>query len=142
NWKRVHRITLYGFLYSTAIMLFFAGLIFLFAEYGIKLFIQEPNAVKFGTDYLKTIAFFYPFLGINFILNGAVRAAGAMTQVLILNVISFWVLRFPLTYLFAEKFGEQGIGYGMGMSFFISSIFAILYYRYGKWRQKEVIKVR
>lgn len=142
NWKRVHRITLYGFLYSTAVMLFFAVLIFLFAEYGIKLFIKESSAVSFGTEYLKIIAFLYPFLGINFILNGTVRAAGAMMQVLILNLISFWLLRFPLTYLFAAQFGQQGIGYGMGMSFFISSIFAFLYYRYGKWRQKEVIKAR
>ena len=142
NWKRVNKITRYGFFYSSAIMLFFAVLIFLFAEYGIKLFIQEPAAVNFGTEYLKIIAFLYPFLGINFILNGTVRASGAMFQVLVLNFISFWILRFPLTYLFAEQFGQQGIGYGMGMSFFISSIIAFLYYHFGKWRQKEVIKAQ
>lgn len=140
NWKRVSKITRYGFFYSSVIMLFFSVLIFIFAESGIKLFIQEPAAVNFGTEYLKKIAFLYPFLGINFILNGTVRASGAMFQVLVLNFISFWILRFPLTYLFAEQFGQQGIGYGMGMSFFISSIIAFLYYHFGKWRQKEVIK--
>src|SRR5690625_1563 len=142
NWNRVHKITLYGFLYSSAIMLLFAVLIFVFAEYGIRLFIQEPAAVQFGTEYLKIIAFLYPFLGINFILNGTVRASGAMFQVLVLNFISFWVLRFPLTYFFAEQFGQSGIGYGMGMSYFISSIVAFLYYRYGNWRHKDVIKAR
>ncbi|HEY4553821.1 MAG TPA: MATE family efflux transporter, partial [Bacillaceae bacterium] len=91
-------------------------------------------------QYLKTIAFFYPFLSINFILNGAVRASGAMFQVLVLNIISFWVLRYPLTYLFSGWFGDEGIAYGMGTSFVISSVFAILYYRFGGWRKQKVFK--
>lgn len=135
RWDRVHRITLYGFIYNLGVMLVLALLIVLFADFGIRLFIQEPDATKFGTDYLKMIAFFYPFLGINFILNGAVRAAGAMFQVLILNIISFWVLRYPATYFFAATFGEKGIALGMAASFVISSILAFLYYKYGKWRQ-------
>ncbi|WP_440894993.1 MATE family efflux transporter [Amphibacillus sp. Q70] len=142
NWSRVHRITGYGFIYSTTIMLVFALLIFSFADYGIHLFIRDSEAVKFGTMHLKTIAFLYPFLGINFILNGAVRASGAMFQVLMLNIISFWVLRYPLTYLLASQFGERGISFGFGTSFLISSIFAFLYYRYGKWRQAEVIRAQ
>jgi Na+-driven multidrug efflux pump len=37
-------------------------------------------------------------------------------------------------------FGEQGISYGMGLSFMISSVFAFLYYRYGKWDKKAMIQ--
>lgn len=80
----------------------------------------------------------FSFLGVNFILNGIVRASGAMYQVLLLNIISFWVLRFPLTYLFALFYEEDGIALGMGVSFIISSVLASLYYRYGRWRNKEL----
>ncbi|MET3576865.1 MATE family efflux transporter [Bhargavaea ullalensis] len=139
NWDRVARITKYGFLFNLVAMLILAAVLFLFAEFGIGLFIDEPEAVAFGADYLKMIAFFYPFLGINFILNGTVRAAGAMFQVLVLNIISFWVLRYPLTWLLAGWYGEKGIALGMGISFAISSIAAFLYYRYGGWRQIKAI---
>lgn len=139
KWDRVHQITLYGFIYNLAIMLFFALGIVVFAEFGIGLFIDDPAAASFGADYLKMVAFFYPFLGINFILNGTVRAAGAMLQVLILNIISFWVLRYPITYVFAEMYGESGIALGIGTSFVISSVFAFLYYRYGNWRNIKAI---
>lgn len=139
KWERVHKITLYGFWYNLGVMLLIALLIVAFAEQCIRLFIEEPGAVAFGTAYLTMIAFFYPFLGINFVLNGTVRAAGAMFQVLVLNIISFWVLRYPATYLFAELFGEDGIALGMGISFFISSICAFLYYRFGKWNQIQAI---
>ena len=91
-------------------MLILALVIVLFAaDYGIRLFITEPDAARFGTDYLKMIAFFYPFLGVNFILNGTVRAAGAMIQVLILNIVSFWILRYPATYYLSGLLGEKGI---------------------------------
>lgn len=138
RFDRVHKISWYAVIYNFCIMLTIAVLLVFFSEVGIRLFLQEDDAVQFGTDYLKMIAFFYPFLGINFILNGTVRAAGAMYAVLVLNIISFWVLRYPMTYLFSAMFGENGIALGMGVSFFISSLFAIFYYRYGNWEKKKL----
>ena len=138
NWPRVKQIATYGVLYNFAVMLSVGILIVFFAEYGVKLFIREEAAVAFGTRYLQIVALCYPFLGINFILNGIVRASGAMYQVLALNIISFWILRYPLTALLSNLFGDIGIALGMGSSFVISSLFAFLYYRFGNWRKKEI----
>ncbi|GAB2568576.1 MATE family efflux transporter [Gracilibacillus alcaliphilus] len=138
KWERVKQIALYGVVYNTLIMVVIMFSLIFFAENGIRLFIQEQAAVQFGADYLFIVAFFYPFLGVNFILNGIVRAAGAMYQVLILNLLSFWALRYPLTYLFSKWLGEVGIGYGIGVSFVISSGLAFLYYRFGKWKNKRI----
>ncbi|MDQ0218869.1 MATE family efflux transporter [Peribacillus cavernae] len=142
QWARVYRIALYGVLYNLFIMLILAVLIVLLAKYGISLFIQQEDALRFGTEYLKIIAFFYPFLGLNFILNGIVRASGAMFQVLVLNIISFWVLRYPLTYVFSNMMGEKGIAFGMGTSFVISSVFAYLYYKFGKWNKQKLFEAK
>ncbi|MFD2209613.1 MATE family efflux transporter [Virgibacillus halophilus] len=142
NWERVRKIAIYGVFYNFAVMLVIAILVVFLASLGMRLFIQEKNAVAFGTNYLQIVAWCYPFLGINFILNGVVRASGAMYQVLVLNIISFWVLRYPLTALFAKWLGDSGVGIGMGASFIISSVFAFLYYRYGKWREKQLFRNR
>ncbi|NLY71996.1 MAG: MATE family efflux transporter, partial [Clostridiales bacterium] len=138
RWDRVYRIDKYALIYNLLIMFLIALLIFIFAEQSLRLFIQEPSSLNFGKKYLQTIAFFYPFLGINFILNGTVRASGAMYQVLALNIISFWALRYPLTFIFSSVLGDSGIALGMGSSFVISSIVAYLYYRYGGWRRKRL----
>jgi Na+-driven multidrug efflux pump len=50
--------------------------VFIFAEQLIKLFVQDPETVSFGVIYLRTVAFFYPFMGINFVLNGLARSSG------------------------------------------------------------------
>ncbi|MFE8699587.1 MATE family efflux transporter [Cytobacillus sp. FJAT-54145] len=138
QWGRVHKIALYGVVYNFVAMMMIGVLIFFSSHIWIGLFIEDEGALSFGTEYLVLIAFFYPFLGLNFILNGVVRASGAMFQVLILNIISFWVLRYPLTYLLSDLLGEKGIALGMGVSFVISSIIAFLYYRYGKWNQQKL----
>src|SRR5699024_4385984 len=129
-----------SYLYNLLIMITIAHFVVIFAEQAMKLFVRNPDAVAFGKQYLRIIALCFPFLGINFVLNGIVRAAGAMYQVLILNLISFWVLRYPLTALFAHFFNETGIAMGMGSSFVLSSMIAFLYFRYGKWREKQLFK--
>lgn len=135
KWERVGQIAKYGLLYNLSVMFLIAILLVLFGEYGVRLFIQDETAVEFGSAYLKTIGLFYPFLGINFILNGIVRASGAMYQVLVLNIISFWVLRYPLSDLVSSWMGDIGMAYGIGISFIISSFIAIGYYKFGKWRE-------
>ena len=138
NWPRVFQISREAVLFNMALMISIAVVMVVFAEQAIRLFVQEEESVAFGANYLRTVAFFYPFLGINFVLNGAVRASGAMYQVLMLNIISFWLLRYPLTSLFAAWRGESGIALGIGASFVLSSIFAFLYFRFGRWRTLEL----
>lgn len=140
KWERVHKITLYATLLNLAAMLLVAVILFIFARQGIQMFTKEEGAVQFGTQFVQIMAFFYPFLGFNFVWNGVVRASGAMFQVLILNLISFWLLRYPLIFLFSAFMGEAGIGFGMGISLVISSIIAFSYYRFGKWSRRELFK--
>lgn len=142
NWKRVHQIAKYGLIYNLTIMSLIGVFVFFFAEYLVMMFIREEASVEFATTYLKIMAFCFPFLGVNFILNGIVRASGAMYQVLVLNIISFWVLRYPLTFLFSTWLGDIGIAVGHGVSFFISSLLAAGYYKFGKWKEKELFQTR
>ena len=138
KWDRVAQISKVGILYNIVIMGFFAAVLFIWAEPLVKLFISDEGSVAFGVSYLRIIALFYPFIGLNFILNGVVRGAGAMFQILALNIISLWLLRVPLAYWMISLYGEIGIALGIGISFLISSLFSIAYYRWGGWRNKQL----
>lgn len=138
QWPRVTQITRAGLVYTTTIMLLLASVLFIWAQPLVRLFIQDEASVAFGTSYLKTIAFFYPFIGLNFVFNSVVRGAGAMFQVLALNIISLWVLRVPLAYGATAIYGETGVALGIGFSFLLSSLFSFAYYRWGGWRTKRL----
>src|SRR5690625_1063207 len=116
NWQRVHQTMKVGLIYNMIVMVIIALFVFMFPEFLVRLFIQEEESVHFAVNYLKVVAFTFPLLGVNFILNGIVRASGAMYQVLVLNLLSFWVLRYPLTHMFATMYGEVGIPIGLGTS--------------------------
>ena len=138
QWPRIARITRAGLLYTTSIMLLLASILFVWAEPLIRMFIQDEASVAFGTRYLQTIAFFYPFIGLNFVFNSVVRGAGAMFQVLALNIISLWVLRVPLAYWATSVYGDAGVALGIGLSFMLSAGFSFGYYRWGRWRHKRL----
>lgn len=140
HWSRVTQIARTGVLYNTVIMLLLASVLFIWAEPLVSLFIQDEASVDFGTRYLRTIAFFYPFIGLNFVFNSVVRGAGAMFQVLMLNIISLWLLRVPLAYWATSVFGDQGVALGIGFSFMLSAGFSVAYYRWGAWRNKRLFK--
>src|SRR5690606_28786486 len=138
QWRRVAKITRVGVLFNVGIMAAIAAVLLVGAEPLVRLFIQDEASVEFGVSYLRTIAGFYPFIGLNFIFNGVVRGAGAMFQVLVLNIISLWILRVPLAYGLAYLLGERGLALGIGLSFVLSSLFSMAYYRWGRWREKEL----
>ncbi|MBN6187891.1 MATE family efflux transporter [Aneurinibacillus sp. BA2021] len=140
KWDRVSDITRSGIVLIVSVSLAIAILVYFLAAQLLNLFVDNPRSIAFGTTYLATVCFFYPFLGINFVLNGVIRGAGGMIQILVLNFISFWVLRYPLTALFSGWLGEVGIAYGMGASFIISAVFASAYYRFGGWRGIRVLQ--
>ncbi|MDQ0300812.1 putative MATE family efflux protein [Salibacterium salarium] len=138
KWNRVSDIAKSGLILIFGVALTISCIVFLTAGLLMSMFINDEETIEFGATYLRIIAFFYPFLGINFVLNGIVRSSGAVLQVLVLNIISFWILRFPLAWLFSTIMGENGIAVGVGISFVLSSVFAILYYRFGKWRNIDI----
>lgn len=140
KWSRVVQITRVALVYNITIMLALATLLYIWAEPLVRLFIQDEASVFFGTRYLKTIAFFYPFIGLNFVFNSVVRSAGAMFQVLALNIISLWVLRVPLAYWATSLYGDIGVALGIGISFLLSSAFSFAYYRWGKWRDLSLFR--
>lgn len=137
-WSRVKQIAYTGIFFIFICSLLISTLVFLNSSLLINMFVSDATTITFGTAYLKITAFFYTFLGINFVLNGIVRSSGAMLQVLILNIVSFWILRFPLVYAFSHFYGEMGIAYGYSASLTISSLIAAMYYFFGKWRQVKI----
>lgn len=78
QWNRVFKTTKVGLIYNAILMALVTITFYIWAEPLVRLFIQEEASVAFGTLYVKTIAFFYLFIGLNFILNGVVRGSGAM----------------------------------------------------------------
>ncbi|TMZ51474.1 MATE family efflux transporter, partial [Klebsiella pneumoniae] len=76
KWKRVADVAKNGVGLILGVSVAISTFVFFVSGILIHLFVDDEATVSFGADYLKAVAFFYPFLGINFVLNGVVRASG------------------------------------------------------------------
>src|SRR5699024_2398980 len=73
RWDRVRDIAKNGLFLTLAMSLAASTGVFFASGFLVRLFVDDPATISFGSSYLKAVVFFYPFLGINFALNGVVR---------------------------------------------------------------------
>ncbi len=140
-------------------------LLYFFGEYLMAAFNVTAEALEMGVKGLKFLAWFYVFMGVQNVLGGALRGAGASTASAVTSVAGT-VLRIPMGYFLAihplnkacqaaveagqyatAKLAEAaGVGmenyFGLFETFAYGMIVGCLliapYYIWGNWRSKGV----
>jgi len=138
RWDRVRTITRDAMLLIIGASAVMGAICFFGSGWLVRLFTDDPEAVEFGVGYLRTVSLFFVLVGFNFVMNGITRAAGAMFAVLALNILSLWVLRYPLVALMSERLGPSGIAWGFAASFALSFLAIAAYFLTGRWRRARL----
>ncbi len=101
----------------------------------------KADAIREGTSFITLFAASMPFLCAFFAAEAVYRGAGHNFPAMMLGFIRLWVLRIPLSVLFAFPLGlgSTGIWLGMSASNVLSGIAAMLWLRTGSW-QRSVIE--
>lgn len=127
-----------GFIFVTTsvIIVLFA----IFARPLLDLFTNDAAVVDLGRFYFYLHFSFFAFLGLRVAFLYAFYAAGDSRSAFISTVISLFLLRVPLAYIFSyTELGVKGIWLGMGISYLITSIFMYFMFRTKKWMDKSIV---
>ncbi len=128
---------LIGFFVLTAV-----GIItFLFAEQISTIFIPgELEAIKSSALFIKIMAPTFGFIGIQMAINGVFRGSGNTMTSMILSIVSLWILRLPLIYIFSNytSLAEIGIWLAFPLANIVAAIVAIIWFYKGDWRHKKI----
>ena len=142
-------------------------ILYFFGSYFMRAFTDDPEVLDMGMHGMRFLAFFYVFMGINQSVSGAVRGAGAASVPAATSIIGT-LIRLPLAYflavlpfnrdisnsisagLYATKEAAQlagvgldhymGLFYSMGISMFCGAFMIMMYFIFGKWQTKGVVK--
>jgi len=111
---------------------------------SLYLFTQEVKVIDIGINYLRIVSLAYIFLGLNFLFAGILRGAGEIWVNTFITVLIFYGIRVPLAAYLSNKpeFGSSGIWIAIALSFTIGCTLNGLYYATGRWKRKEIIRVR
>ena len=104
--------------------------------YLIALFSDTPEVMAIGGEYLACILPGYLVFSVMFSLNNAMRGAGDSMFALIDVVLSLILVRVPMVYIFANRFGPDYMFYGITIGWAVGCLLSVLYYFSGIWKRK------
>jgi putative MATE family efflux protein len=140
KWDRIPRIARVGVLYSVLL----TGSVVLAIEVLdtriFALFLPAgSNALAVASHMNRIVTGSFMFFGVSVTLFGVVRATGAVMAPLIVLTISLLVVRFPVAELFLDRYQVDAVWWSFPLSSVLSSILALLYYKYGGWRRARML---
>jgi putative MATE family efflux protein len=143
KWERVTRIAGVGVLYSVLLTGSIVALIELLNLHIFGLFLPSgSNALAIASHMNRVVTPSFIFFGISVALFGVVRATGAVVAPLVVLTISLLVVRFPLAEMFLDRFHVNAVWWSFPISSGLSSVLAVLYYKYGGWRSAHMLPVQ
>lgn len=118
-----------------------AGLVMLLLDEPIMhFFTREEDVVRAGAEFLRIIAYSYPFFALGMVMVQAFNGAGDTVTPTWINLFSYWLFQIPLAFLLSHPlgFGVQGIFAGIAVAQIVFAMTGILTFRRGRWKLKIV----
>ncbi|ACO03890.1 MAG TPA: MATE family efflux transporter [Persephonella sp.] len=110
-----------------------------FPEFFVSLFTDNIKTIREGSLYLRIVGVSQIPLAVDFVLNGALKGAGATKVTLIINSLSFWIFRIIPAYISAKIFNDILIVYiVMTIETFIKGFILWTVFKSGFWKKIKI----
>ncbi len=140
HWDRVASTTRLGVIYQLLLTGAMVGVIELVGHSFLGLFLPAGSpSIAIGLHMNHIVAWSFIFFGISLVLFGVVRANGAVIAPLIILVVSLLGVRFPMAWLFLDRWHADAIWWSFPASSGLAVILAFVYYNFGRWREAKMI---
>ncbi len=140
KWDRVRRGYWKGILIVSFIGVFATALLYFGSRPLFSVFIQEEEAIQYGIQYLKILAFSQLFMCIEITTAGAFNGLGRTMPPSIVGII-LNAIRIPgAMILSSTSLGLDGIWWAISISSILKGIVLMLWYIFMSKRQ-EIIKI-
>jgi putative MATE family efflux protein len=125
---------------AMGILLVAGGLVFVFPDVAMRVFIGERPVIREGVTMLRIVAPFWPLLGGLMVIQGAFRGAGQTTVAFVLSILSRWVFRIPVAWLLAYylPFAVIGLWWSLSISGVAAFVVGVLWFYRGGWEKGVV----
>ncbi len=124
-----------------AIFLGTMGVIFILApSFFIRLFIQDAVVVESGAACLRIMSYGFVMYGYGMVMIQSFNGAGDTLTPTKINFVSFWLIEIPLAWFLATRMGmeQNGVYTSIVIAETFMTIVAIILFRRGKWKLKQV----
>jgi putative MATE family efflux protein len=137
RFDRLRRIARAGITLNWAICGLLIGLVYVFNDRILSLFITDPSVVATAHDLLAITLWSYLIFGTSSVLSGLMRSSGTVLWPTLLSIIAIWGVEVPVAYALAPRLGLRGVWIAYPVAFCCALLFQTIYY-YAFWRRKKL----
>jgi putative MATE family efflux protein len=126
---------------SAAIWMSCMGAVFLlFPEFFARMYTDDLAVIRQTVTGLMVVGCGQPLQGLAFVLSGALRGAGDTKTTMQRGTFSMWFVRLPIAYVCGVTLGLGVFGVWLGWvaDWVLRSVFFIVAFRAGKWKQLRI----
>lgn len=124
----------FGLLVAVACLLFSTQFINLFLESGG----DNQKVLEYGRTFLMIVTPFHAIVAVKIITDAVLKGAGYMQGFMISTFVDL-ILRVIFSYIFAAFGGFTGLCWAYPLGWVIGTVFSIVFYAMGKWKQVRLI---
>lgn len=140
KYQRINRGLKVALVFASLFSISMTVVALFWSEPLMKIFSNDPEVIAIGKDYLIIVSLFYLLFSTMFVYNGLLRGAGATLIPMFTTLFSLWLVRIPLAVFLSRFMGETGIWWSIPIAWFFGVAGAMLYYKFGNWKDKAVVK--
>jgi putative MATE family efflux protein len=132
----VWKIGFYNMLFLIGVSVIF----FLFNRPLMTIFASDPEVITVGSTWLRILSYSFFVYGWWMVSVQAFNGSGDTKTPTLINLVFFWLIEIPLSYLLAIVFGWGYSGVFWGCFFAETSVglFTLWLFRKGKWKTSKV----
>ena len=106
----------------------------------IRVFDNAPGVVAIGASYLRTVSFFYVFVGLAIVLGRCLEGAGETVMPMVFTVATLWGLQVPLALWLTRVLrpAHMGVWWAIAAAFTVHGILVTGWFITGRWQRKRV----
>lgn len=119
------------------VMTFMGIIMFVFAPEMFAFLTPDKDVQATGVAILRIEAFAEPMYAASIVASGVFQGAGDTFIPSIMNFISMWAVRIPLSYFLAKSFGLKGVWIAMCIELCFRGIIFLLRLRNKKWLENK-----
>jgi putative MATE family efflux protein len=124
----------------SGIMLIVSLVVFLWAEYFVRIFNSEPDLVVLASTFLRIATAGWLVLGITSVVQQCLNGVGDTMVPMLVMILNMWLLQIVLAFFLPRttSLGVYGVRWAIVAGTASAAIFYIIYFRMGRWKRKEV----
>ncbi len=127
-------------LYNMIFLVGVAIVYFIYNEILMGLLSPDPKVVEMGGDWLRSVSYSYFIYGWWMVSVQAFNGAGDTKTPTWINIVFFWLIQIPLSYLLGihQDYGSSGVFWAVFVSETLVGITTLWLFTRGKWKQTQV----